>query len=785
LAIDDAQWLDAASSTVLAFALRRLRRERVAAVLVVRTSTPAPWLDDALLRQQAARLEVEGLGARAVGRILRERLGHVPSRFALQRLHVASGGNPFFAIELARAIDASGGSPRPGESLPLTTALADLLARRLATLPAETVRTLQAVALTARPTLDVLERVVEGDVWAALEPARSAEIVAVRDRRVVFTHPLYASALDSALSAGDRRALHRRVGAAVDDVEQRARHLALGTAGPDASIAASLDAAAAHALARGSPSAAAELFELAARLTQPSTPVEARSRLVAAAEQYQRTGAHEYVCELLAPVVESARGVQRAQALLLIAKCSDGPEKCLALNQEALREAAGDARLSGTIEVLEGFDYVFGGDLRTGHEHLRRAVDLLSGSGCAEEVAAIGGLLTIGMFAGEPLSPTLMGRARTVKRSLGGPPRWLDPDVVSGMCLAYMGRPDEGRLELEAFCRAAADHGDEFLYWQALRQLAHLEFAAARLDRAERLADEHGEISRQLGERDFAQYFEALAAAFRGRVEQARSVARDLLERSVRAVEPVFELMAVSILGFVDLSVGDAVAAWRWLEPLPARYDASGVLEVGWLPLVYANAVEAAIGVGELERAAQLTDRLEQRSRRLDSPSGLAGAARGAGLLAAESGATEEAAATFLRSIAEAERGGLPFERARSLMCLGVSQRRAKQRGAARRWLGEALEEFERLGTPLWAGRARAELARVAGRPRAGSRLTETENRVATLVAEGRSNKQVASALFVSVKAVEAHLTRIYPKLGVDSRTELVRLYAAERTARL
>ena len=118
-------------------------------------------------------------------------------------------------------------------------------------------------------------------------------------------------------------------------------------------------------------------------------------------------------------------------------------------------------------------------------------------------------------------------------------------------------------------------------------------------------------------------------------------------------------------------------------------------------------------------------------------------------------------------------------------MCLGVSQRRAKRRGDARRWLGEALEEFERLGTPLWAGRAREELARVAGRPRAGSRLTETEDRVATLVAEGRSNKQVAAALFVSVKAVEAHLTRIYPKLGVHSRTELVRLYADERTARL
>ena len=103
---------------------------------------------------------------------------------------------------------------------------------------------------------------------------------------------------------------------------------------------------------------------------------------------------------------------------------------------------------------------------------------------------------------------------------------------------------------------------------------------------------------------------------------------------------------------------------------------------------------------------------------------------------------------------------------------LGGVQRRLKRKAAARRSLEEALAILEATGAPLWAERARAELARIGGRTRAGG-LTPTEERVADLVAEGRSNKEVADALFVSVRTVEANLTRIYAKLGVRSRTEL------------
>jgi DNA-binding NarL/FixJ family response regulator len=118
----------------------------------------------------------------------------------------------------------------------------------------------------------------------------------------------------------------------------------------------------------------------------------------------------------------------------------------------------------------------------------------------------------------------------------------------------------------------------------------------------------------------------------------------------------------------------------------------------------------------------------------------------------------------------------LPFELARSRVVLGEVQRRAKQRKAARETLDLAIAGFEALGAHLWVDRARAEQARIGGRTTIEG-LSETELRVAQLVAEGRSNKEVAAALFVSVRAVEANLSRVYAKLGIESRTELARRF--------
>ena len=188
---------------------------------------------------------------------------------------------------------------------------------------------------------------------------------------------------------------------------------------------------------------------------------------------------------------------------------------------------------------------------------------------------------------------------------------------------------------------------------------------------------------------------------------------------------------------------------------------------------VYADAIEAQIGAGDLE-VESLIDELERRGRALDYPWARAVAARCRGLLLAARGNLQAAIGELERALAEHQRSTQPLERGRTLLCLGSAYRRAKRRGDARRTLTEALELFDELGAPLWAERAAAELARVPGRAPAAGGLSETERRVAELVAEGLSNKEIAARLFVAVRTVEANLSKVYAKLGVRSRTELV-----------
>jgi DNA-binding CsgD family transcriptional regulator len=233
--------------------------------------------------------------------------------------------------------------------------------------------------------------------------------------------------------------------------------------------------------------------------------------------------------------------------------------------------------------------------------------------------------------------------------------------------------------------------------------------------------------------------------------------------------------MIDSIVGFVELSRGDAAAAWRILAPVPDRLDSIGHCGVGRMAPVHADAVEAAVAVGELEWAADLVERLRPRVRRVPGPAGLIAVGRGAGLVAAARGSFEEAFAAFEHALDAAARAPAPFERARTLLALGAAQRRAKRRAEARQALQGALGAFEDFGARLWAARAREELDRIGGRRASGGELTAGERQLAELVAEGLSNKEIAAALFVTPKTVGTKLSRIYAKVGVHSRTELVR----------
>lgn len=218
------------------------------------------------------------------------------------------------------------------------------------------------------------------------------------------------------------------------------------------------------------------------------------------------------------------------------------------------------------------------------------------------------------------------------------------------------------------------------------------------------------------------------------------------------------------------MSLGDPATAYRWLGRLGDALREGGFADPVWIPFA-ADEVESLIELGRYEEAEGQLGWLEEPDRAWDKRT-LIGLGRCRALLQAARGDVEGGFAAIDRALHAGHGFDMPFERARTMLALGMIQRRVGQRRAARRSLENCLETFERLPAPLWASKARSELMRIGGR-RAASGLTEAEERVARLAAEGRTNREIADLLFLSVRTVESHLSRIYRKLGVRSRTEL------------
>jgi DNA-binding CsgD family transcriptional regulator len=265
----------------------------------------------------------------------------------------------------------------------------------------------------------------------------------------------------------------------------------------------------------------------------------------------------------------------------------------------------------------------------------------------------------------------------------------------------------------------------------------------------------------------------ALLDARQGRLDAARATATDALttiaETSGRGV---LQGRIWAVLGFIELSRGDVRAADAWLHRVVQLEEDGGYDE----PTVYhgdGDAIEALLELGRLDEASALTDRLEQRGEDLDRAWALAVGARCRGLLCAAQGDLESAQKAIERALIEHERFTEPFELGRTLIALGNVERRRRQKQVARESLQRALAIFEQLGARGWAARAVDEMQRVGVRTGGPDHLTATEERVARLAGAGRTNREIAAAMFITVKAVEGNLTRIYAKLDVRSRTEL------------
>ena len=279
VAVDDTQWLDPPSRETLAYALRRLDREPIALLAACRPGADA--LGD------SERVVVGPLSVGALHELIRNRIGAVP-RPTLVRVHETSGGNPFFALELVRALE--GRELPPGEALPVPATLSALTASRFERLGAEAREALLYVAALARPTREVVTAAVGEHAGSALRAAAAAGVIEADGSRLRFTHPLLASVRYGSATRDERARVHRRLAGLVTDAEERGRHLGAAATAPDAGVAAALDEAAAAARARGTPAAAAELAESAVRLTPADDPASGLRRIGTAADHHFAAG---------------------------------------------------------------------------------------------------------------------------------------------------------------------------------------------------------------------------------------------------------------------------------------------------------------------------------------------------------------------------------------------------------------------------------------------------------------------------------------------------------------
>ncbi|MEX2253782.1 MAG: helix-turn-helix transcriptional regulator, partial [Thermoleophilaceae bacterium] len=321
------------------------------------------------------------------------------------------------------------------------------------------------------------------------------------------------------------------------------------------------------------------------------------------------------------------------------------------------------------------------------------------------------------------------------------------------------------------------DQGHEAATWGVRADLAEVEYRAGRWGLAARHALEAHEIVIEAGWTDVRGQVMPVKVAIEaatGKIREARADGVEALSVCERTGDRWDEIRARAALGFLELSLGDAAAAHRWLAPATEITERMDLREPGAFPFV-PDEVEALIGLGDVESAERLTDRLDECGTALGRSLALATAARCRGLVAAARGDLEGAEEHLQRSLREHALTQQPFELGRTLLVAGAVRRRMRKKRGARDLLERALTTFDGLGAPVWSQRAQHELARIGGRAPTSTGLTPTEAQIAHLVAEGRTNREVAQALFVSVHTVEANLKRIYRKLDVRSRTELAR----------
>jgi DNA-binding CsgD family transcriptional regulator len=787
VAIDDAQWIDPSSDRVLAFALRRAVQTALRLVLSVRSS------DHQALSQGVGRaiggwssetIELGPLGVDDIASIVADAIGERPNRRERIEIHHQSGGNPFYAVELARA--ARRGDDRPtGLALPVPKSLRDDLVRRRFALLSDGAReTLLVASATARPTVALVGTVVGAErLEDALEQAEGSGVATVAAGEIRFAHPLYRSAIYADASRTHRHRVHAAIAEAVVEPEERGRQLALSSDVADEEIAAAIERAAAFAGARGAPDAAADLLDHAVRLT-PAGETAALARRLHAAGRYRfDAGDAALAIELTLRAADlAAPGPERAAALASLGEMerfvwrvgeSRGHLEA-ALEEPNLGDAAASgvhAQLFWTLQLLD--------DTSGAVEHAEQALAL--GRTIVDRptrARAFAAAARARFLADGSSADDLAREAPELWDPVDGLPvhewpRWLSEE--HSLVLATDIDRTIGRLT--ELLSTAEERGDEPSKLVLLCALASAHRHRPDWSDGVAFAREAVDVGAALGGAGQELALLAWYEAATGALDAARLDADRCLERIADVGNTPATLPSLTVLAEVESMLGPpGDACERVVEELsdvPRR--GTGAPLPRW-----PAAAEAAIAAGHPATAEPVARWLRERGTTLGSPSVVGVAERIHGRVLAADRDWARAERALVASVQAFEAAGLPFELGRTLLYLGDVRRHAGHKRLAREVLTRSRSIFESLGAATWVARVDEALGHITGRRPSMGELTDAELRVARLAAGGHQNHEIADLLSISVRTVEGHLSSVYAKLRIRSRTELAAYFGDE-----
>jgi DNA-binding CsgD family transcriptional regulator len=745
--VDDVQWIDGATAAAVLFAARRVRDARVATLLAVREPHYASRPLDGIERLELRRLDGEA------SRLL--------AGDASSEAIATAAGNPLALVELARA----------GAGRWAGTVAERLFGGRVEQLSISGRRALLAAALDTSGRAEVIVAVSGGA--EPLDELRRHGLVDIQDDRLELRHPLVRTLMLAVASSDERRSLHAALAAILPQGAERTRHRALAATTPNAELADEVETLATRTSGRANNAWALERAAdltprgerrarrllAAARASFDVRDMAAAQRLVRRAREEDEAATKSGVRELVARLA-LADGAQAdaARALRAVAaEVADGePTRAVRLFVSAAYVLSVCGHGDEALEVAEDASALVDGD---------HVLELLVSSARAEAVAAGGGFVRAQRMFRE-LAAT--GELQSVVHADREARLVLVEAFYSG---AQLDRARQLAIAAQRDARADGALGELQL---ALACLFSIEFTAGRFDAADTAASEELELASGFGramERREALGHLAWCDAVKGRAEACRAHAAERLALSAAVGVNTTPHPAP---GLLDLGLGNFGAAADTLRALEASHSRSGrVAAESWRPCT-ADLIEALVRADREEEARAILDGFEREARASNRPLALALAQRARGLVADD----DSFDAAFQASLELDAEEPSPFERARTELCWGERLRRVRRRAEARVPLRQARDAFERSGATLWLARADSELSATGERVRrrssgSGLQLTPQERRVAALVSEGLTNRDVAARLFVSTNTIETHLRHLFQKFGVASRTEL------------